>query len=30
MSDWAWFCLMIIVTTLVMYASDIIDAWRKR
>jgi hypothetical protein len=30
MSDFAWFCLMMIVMTLAMYASDIIQAWHGR
>lgn len=30
MSDFAWFCLMMIAITLVMYASDIIQSWRGR
>lgn len=28
MSDFAWFCLMIIAMSVVVYASDIIEAWR--
>jgi hypothetical protein len=30
MSDFAWFCLMFIAITVVMYATDIIEAWRRR